>query len=344
MTPPTLDIAKMLWFDSLKIAGLEGMVPDFSEDEIKRTERYSFPVAYRRKLDITKNCSLEFFDAGHIIGSAMAKLSFKQKSLLYTGDFKVEETRLFKGADLNVGKVDYVVIESTYGDRNHPDRKLSEKSFIEEVQNTLDRGGHAIVPAFAVGRSQEIIDVLYEYKIDCPIFLDGMGQHATRISLTYPQYLKDHKMLAKAFQHVQVVKNPQMRKKVFKEPSVVVTTAGMLNGGPVMHYIKKFYYDKKSKVFLTGFQVKNTPGRKLLEDRKIEIDGEIIETKMDVQKFDFSAHASQDEMMRSLKKWNPEKVVLVHGDKNVMPVFKEKIESDLGIDTIIPVAGEKTKL
>lgn len=344
MTPPTLDVARMLWFDSLKIAGLEGMVPDFSEDEIARTEKYAFPVIYKRKIDITKNASLEFFDAGHILGSALTKISLKQKTLLYTGDFRVDETKLLKGADLNVGKADYVIIESTYGDRNHPDRKVSEKLFVEEIQKTIDNGGWCVVAAFAVGRSQEILEILTESKIECPIFLDGMGQHAARIALAYPQYLKDPNSLKKALSRVELVKNPAGRKKFFKQPSIVITTAGMLNGGPVLHYIKKLYNDKKSKVFLTGYQVKDTPGRTLLESKTMDIDGQNYAVDMAVEKFDFSAHASQNEMMHSLKKWSPEKIVLVHGDPEVMGVFRKKIETDLGIETVIPNLSEKIKL
>ena len=152
MTPPTLDIAKILWFDSLKIAGLEGLELEWSEEEIKKAEKFTFPTPYNRKLNITKNSSLEFFDAGHIIGSALSKISFDDKTFLYTGDFKKDETRLFKGADLKTGNIDYLLIESTYGDRNHPPRKELEKLFVEEVQNTLDKGGWALVPAVVILR------------------------------------------------------------------------------------------------------------------------------------------------------------------------------------------------
>ena len=344
MTQPTFDTAKMLWFDTLKIAGLEGMEPEFTEVEIERASKHTFPVNYRRNLDITKNASLELFDAGHIMGSALCKLSFKEKTLLYTGDFKADETRLFNGADLDVGKVDYLVIESTYGDRNHPPRKETEKEFVEAVQDTIDNGGWAMVPAFAVGRSQEIIDILHEYKIDVPIYLDGMGQKAARILLDYPQYLKNAKFLKQALENAIWVKSGSFRRKALKQPSVIVTTAGMLGGGPIVEYLKKRHDHKESSVLLTGYQVEGTEGRRLLETGKIELDGELVDVKCNVKKFDFSAHASQDEMLGVMKKWSPEKVVLVHGDKEVMPIFKQKIESTHGIETVIPQLGKKIKL
>jgi len=344
MTPPTLEIAKMLWFDSLKIAGLEGMEPEWDKGEIEKTEHYTFPTGYRRILDITKNSSLEFFDAGHIVGSAMTKVSFKGKTFLYTGDFKKDETRLFKGADLKTGSIDYLVIEATYGDRNHPPRKEVERLFVEEVQDTIDRGGWALVPAFAVGRSQEIIDILSEYKINAPIYLDGMCQKAARITLSFPKYLKDHKFLKKALSNAIWVQRESFRKKALKQPSVIVTTAGMLQGGPALNYLKTLYKDNSSSVLLTGYQVEETPGRQLMETKRINIDGQGLEVKGKVEKFDFSAHASQQEMLDSIKKWSPEKVFLVHGDKDVMPVFRDKIKQELGIDTGILEQGKKTPL
>ena len=237
MTPPTLEISKMLWADTLKISGFEGIDLDWDKNHIKKVEKYTFPSPYKRKLDITANASLEFFDAGHIVGSAMSKVSFEDKDFLYTGDFKKDETRLFKGADLNVGNVDYLMMESTYGDRNHPPRKEVEKLFVEEVQNTIDNGGWALVPAFAVGRSQEIIDILKEYKIPAPIYLDGMAQRASRITLSFPQYLKRPRFLKRALSQVNWVKGQSFRKNALKQPSVIVTTAGMLQGGPAIGYL-----------------------------------------------------------------------------------------------------------
>ncbi|MBI4053397.1 MAG: MBL fold metallo-hydrolase [Candidatus Diapherotrites archaeon] len=343
MTPPTLDIARILWFDTLKIADAEALEAEFTEDEIRQAERYTFSVEYGRKLDITKNVSMEFFDAGHIVGSALTKLSFSNgKSFLYTGDYRVDEMRLHAGADVaGVGKADFVVTESTYGDREHSPRKETEKAFVEGVIDVVNHGGWAVVPAFAVGRSQEIIDVLAEYNVAVPVFLDGMCQTVSRVYLRHAEYLKEHKALEKALHKATWIKNDSWRKRVFKQPSVVVTTAGMMQGGPVYQYLPKMINDENSKIFLTGYQVEETPGRILLETGRIPIDGELVEAVCKVEKFDFSAHPSQSEMLKALKKWSPQKVLLVHGDKKVMPVFKEKIESELGIEAIIPELGRK---
>lgn len=344
MTAPTLELSKILWFDTLKIAGLESQDISFTKNEVEDAARFTFPVDYKRVLQITKGCSMQFFDAGHILGSAMPKLSMGGKDLLYTGDFKVEETRMFKGADLNVGNVDYLVIESTYGDRNHPPRKECEKMFVEEVQETLDNNGWVLVPAFAVGRSQEIVDVLHEHKINAPIFLDGMGQKVARTTLRFPQFLKNPRSMKKALDNTNWIRNNADRKRALQEPGVIVTTAGMLQGGPALNYLKKLYKGEKNNVFLTGFQVEETPGRILMETKRINIDGKNYEVKGKVEKFDFSAHASQQEMMKAMAKWQPEKVLLVHGDKDVISVFGQKIRDETGIEVIVPALEKKIVL
>src|SRR3989338_2160497 len=344
LTISTLDLSRMLWFDSLKIASFESMAPEWSKEEIHSVEKFSFPMHYRHEIPITKNASLEFHDAGHILGSAISVLSLKTKKIVYTGDFKVAETRLHKGADLHIKNTDVMIMESTYGDRNHSPREETEKLFVETVQETIDRGGWVLVPAFAVGRSQEMLDILHEYKVSAPIFFDGMCQKAAKIMMDYPELLKNPRFLKKALSKAIWVNNPSMRKKALKQPSIIVTTAGMLGGGPASFFLQHIYRQKNSAVLLTGYQVEGTQGRRLLETQKIEVDGELLDVSAHVQKFDFSAHAGQEELLSAIKKLSPKKIVLVHGDADVMPVFKEKIETETGIETIIPSIGKTEKL
>ncbi len=342
-TPSTMELAKMLWFDTLKIAGTEGMDATFSKEEVERAEKYTFEINYRRNLDITPNTTLEFFDSGHILGAAMTLITTKGRRVFYTGDYKMDETRLHSGADLDFGEVDYLIIESTYGDRNHPPRLGTEKAFAEAVNETLERNGHVLVPAFALGRTQEMIDVLYEHRINGEIYLDGMGQTASRIMLKYPQYLKSASTVSKALKKANWVNSMGMRKKALKEPSVIVATAGMLQGGPIQYYIAELYNDKKSSLFMTGFQVSETPGRVLLETGKININGVDVEVKMNVRKFDFSAHAAQSELLKTIDMLKPRKVVCVHGDADVSEIFVKQIES-LGFEAVAPKQGQEVVL
>ena len=344
MTPPTLDLAELLWHDSLKIAGIEGIDAKFSKADIRRTRKYTFPTGYREPLEITDKVKMELFDAGHIVGSAITKLSFDDTTLIYTGDFKVEETRLLRKADLGTGKADYVIIESTYGNRDHPNRHKVERAFVNACLDAVENNGVVVVPAFAVGRSHEIVDILVEYKVNCPIYLDGMAKKAANITMKYPDYLKDPKTLGKALKKARWVKNERERKHILDEPAIIVTTAGMCDGGPALNYIKRMYSDEKSAILLTGYQVEGTQGRRLIEEGVMDIDGKEYRPKCTVKKFDFSAHPGQSEMLRALKRWDPEKVFLVHGDSEKMDVFKTKIAEELGMDVHILEAGKIVKV
>ena len=333
MTRPTLQLADILWADSIKIAEFEGMAPKYNKAEIERTHRYNFIAPYNKKVNLSDKVSLEFFDAGHILGSSITKFTYGDKSLLYTGDFKLEETRLHAGADMSMGKADYVIIESTYGDREHPNRKEMEKRLCESVQDTVDRGGWAIVPALAIGRSQEVIDILSKYNINVDIYLDGMGKKVADLYMAYPELIKDSKGLNKGLKEAKWVKGPGDRKKALKKPSVIVTTSGMMKGGPVLGYVQKIINDPKSKIHLTSFQAEGTPGRLLQYEGKLPygVNGETVPVGCKYEKFDLSAHPGQSEMIAALKKWSPKKIFLVHGDGEVMEIFSEKIYAELGI-------------
>jgi len=343
MTQPTLELADILWKDSIKIAEFEGLAPKYMKQEIERTHQYNFIVPYNKPLSVSNETHLEFFDAGHILGSALTKITHKEKSFLYTGDYKVNETQLHNGANLDVGKVDYLMTEATYGDREQADRKLEEKAFCESVQSTVERGGWAIVPVLAIGRSQEIIDILSKYNLDAPIFLDGMGKQVSEVYMQHSDLIKDPQGLRKALNSVEWVQGKQGRAKALKNPSIIVTTSGMMKGGPVVGYVSKIFNDPRSKIHLTSFQAEGTPGRMLVEEGKLPKDktGEIVKVGCRYEKFDFSAHPSQGEMIKAIKKWQPKEIFLVHGDKEVMKIFSKKINDETGIKTSPILAGKK---
>lgn len=344
MTRPTLEIAKVLWFDTLKIAGLEGMDAKFTKEEISKTEKFTFPVSYGKHMDITDHSSMVMYDAGHIVGSAITELRLRDKTLVYSGDYRYAETRLHAPAQFEkIKSCDYFITESTYGTKEHPDRKETEKKFIESVKETLAKGGHVLLPSFAVGRSQELIDVLAEYKVDAPIYFDGMGQAVARIYLSNPSFLRNPRFLAKAIQKVIWVKNIKMRKKALKEPSIVVCTSGMMQGGSVYAYLPEVYNNKNSKIVLTGYQVIDTPGRILLETGKINLEGINVNVKATVEHYDFSAHAGRSELLKAINKLSPEKVICVHGDKDITMKFAKDLKEE-GFTPVVPEIGKVVEL
>ena len=136
------------------------------------------------------------------------------------------------------------------------------------------------------------------------------------------------------------VKNEGMRRKALNEPCVIVTTSGMLQGGPIHYYLKHLHDDENSKLFLTGFQVEGTPGRVLMETGKITIDGEVLDIKMQVGKYDFSAHSDRKGLFETVEKLSPEKIILVHGDAQVVEVFKSDLQA-LGFEVFAPKVGDE---
>ncbi|MDO8626944.1 MAG: MBL fold metallo-hydrolase [Candidatus Diapherotrites archaeon] len=343
MTYPTLEISRVLWFDTLKIAEMEGQQPLFSKNEIEKATKFAFPVQYNKKLQITEKTTMELFQAGHIPGAAITKFEFDNKSFVYTGDFKLSETPMFFGADLkSVKNCNYMVMESTYGDREHPPRKQVEKEFVEYIQQTVDRGGTALVASFAIARSQEVLEILVRNGFSGDIFYDGMGQKVARIFLENPTYLKDPKYFAKVMKQVKGIRHRNDRKKVFKQPSVIVTSAGMLQGGPAMFYLPHLIRDKRSSISLTGFQVDGTPGRVLLDTGILPFEGTNIKSECSVKRFDLSAHPPQSELLKAAEKLNPEKIFCVHGDTKVIDILIKELKAR-GFDASGPSVGDRVE-
>lgn len=344
LTPPTLELSKMLWMDSINIAEKEATEPMYYDFDVQRTERFCLPISYKRPIEIAKGVHLEFFDAGHIAGAAMCKIDYQGKSFLYTGDFMGLETRMHDGADLSLGEVDYLLMESTYGTREHPDRKQEEKRMIKEIETSINKGSHALVASFAIGRSQELLDIIMTSGLsDVPVYLDGMCKKASQIYLAYPEYAKDFKQLKSNHSKVRWIQNQNQRKEALKKPGIVISTAGMLMGGPIMYYMSKIHQDEHASLSITGYQVKESPGRMLLDTGKIEINGELITPKMKVHKFDFSAHAPHQDLINTVKKLNPSKVILIHGDERTTSDFRDELNG-MGFSAINPKVGDKIEL
>ncbi|HLD80805.1 MAG TPA: MBL fold metallo-hydrolase [archaeon] len=348
-TPPTLDIAHLLWLDSLKISRADQVYLPFDELEITAANQNAFTLGYKKELPITDNTVLKFHDAGHIPGSALTALhsnvNGRDVSVMYTGDFHLQDTRLVKGAKLPSEEFDVLITESTYADKDHPPRNETEKAFLEDVEAVIENDGTALVASFAVGRCQELIHLLASERFGVPIYLDGMGQKACQIVLRYPEFVRDYRELKKAIDKTIWVKHMRMRQKLAKdnEPKIIITSAGMLNGGPVVFYLKHHAKDPNSKVFLTGYQVAGTNGRRLLDTGSVVIDGEEVSVKMKAQKYDFSAHAGKKELQALVKKVNPEKLICVHGDPKNTKALKEWAESETGIESFAPAVGDSVK-
>ncbi len=332
LTPPSHDLSTILLKDSMNIM----QPPPFTKRELRQFESNVKEVEYEDPVQIA-DVEIELFNAGHIPGSASIHLR-SDVNILYSGDIKLEETRLLEGADLHYPETDILIVESTYFGTKHPDRKELERRFVESVIDTIDMGGHAIIPAFAVGRTQEVLMILERYGITP--YVDGLGKEVTKIIQKYPDYIKSPKSLKRAIKNAIPVEW-RKRERVLEEPCAVVTTAGMLNGGPALFYISKLYNDDKSKIILTGYQVDGTNGDLALKHGMLNLGTRTVKLRMGVEQYDFSAHADDRQLKEYVMKVvdrGADVVFTIHGEET--EAFAEWIREELGVDAYAPKNGD----
>ncbi|MBD3210634.1 MBL fold metallo-hydrolase [Candidatus Micrarchaeota archaeon] len=329
--PPTKDICEVLWKDSMKIMG-DGL--PYRRSHFNKALKYWTPMQYNKPIK-TGNTRVELYDAGHICGAAMIDLRYKGKRLLYSGDFKGEETFMHKGAR-PVEDADVLVMETTYALKDHPPRKETETKLMQEIYETIDNGGNALLPSFALGRTQELIALIRSYDPEIPVFVDGMGRELTRIYLKHPKYIKDPKAFRKAVRSVNIVESIADKKRASNTPCAIIAGAGMMNGGTILNYL--FHANSQSKVIFTGYCIEGTNGWLLQNKGYIMQDDQELHVDLPVEYLDLSAHAGRKDIMKFIETANPEKIVLVHGDQPKK--FAEELKEE-GYDAVAPLPGER---
>jgi putative mRNA 3-end processing factor len=195
-----------------------------------------------------------------------------------------------------------------------------------------------LIPAFSVGRAQEILIVLAKADLGVTIYLDGMAKKVTDLCLKHSKFIRDAKVLKNALQQVVYVKDRNQRSRIVKEQAIIVTTAGMMDGGPVMDYVKYYYHDGKNAILLTGYQGEGTNGRTLLEKGILNVDGQNMKVKAYYEKFDFSAHSGQAQLIELITSINPKVLLLNHGDPEEIEQLASKLSSIKKV--LMPKDGE----
>ncbi len=346
-TPPlyatvmTLELTDILLHDFLNLN--TSYIP-FEEREVQRMFKHSIPVTAGNSIDID-DFHVKFYDAGHIPGSLMIEIEVANKRILYTGDFNTWETKLLKPAETPKPGYDLIISESTYSTVEHPPRKDVEKRLIEIVSTTIENKGFVLIPAFSVGRSQEILSVFEEYNIPYTIYLDGMAKEVGSLFLQYPSFFKNYSLLKKALERAIWVNSNAQRKRIVERPNIVVTPAGMLKGGPAVYYMNKIATINKNSVILVSYQVPGTPGRKLYDERlwfmpNIKKD---VKVEATVEWLDFSSHCGHSQLKSFLMNMDPNRVLLVHGEKQKAAVLKSELEEN-GINVELTDNGYTTQI
>ncbi|MFB6156075.1 MAG: MBL fold metallo-hydrolase, partial [Haloferacaceae archaeon] len=332
-TPPTRELALTLARDTLKLHGGSYRCP-FTENDVQRVTQVSETHGYREPFEAAGH-EVTFFDAGHIPGSAHVLVDDGDTRLLYTGDFHTDDQRLVSGTTARPD-ADVVVCESTYSDVDHEDRTTVEERFVESVETTLWEGGTVVVPAFAIGRTQEMLLVCEAHDVPC--YVDGMGKGVTEMLRQYPEFVRDPDALRRAKSHARFVTGRDgQRRRITDQKAAIVTTSGMLSGGPAMTYIPEIRSSPVNKVTMTGYQVEGTPGRELLETGRAEIDGRVMPVSARVEQYDFSAHADREGLLSFLDSYRGSRVLVNHGDR--CETFAEELAAE-GYEASAPRVGD----
>ncbi|MFH1222270.1 MAG: MBL fold metallo-hydrolase [Candidatus Micrarchaeota archaeon] len=333
-TPPTKEICEMLWKDSMKIMG-ENL--PYTENHFKTSLKNWSPLTYGHEQTIGET-SVSLTDAGHIAGAGIVTLEYKGKRIVYTGDFKLEDTRMHFGAK-TVKDANVLIMESTYAYREHPDRKETEQLIMKEIRETVAGGGTVLFPAFSLGRTQELIALVRRYDKNVPVFVDGMGKDITNIYMKYGNYIREPAVFKKAVDNVTMVRSMEDRKAATQEPGVIISSAGMMSGGPVLTYL--FNVNRFSRIIFTGYNVEGSNGWSMLNKGFITQDNQELMVDLPAGYLDLSAHAGRKELLKFVEDATPEKVILVHGDHP--DDFAEELQA-AGYDAVAPKLGDRIEL
>jgi KH/beta-lactamase-domain protein len=364
-TEPSRDLMGLLQLDYLDVASKEGRNPPYDSSMVRETIKHTIPLEYGDVTDIAPDIKLTFHNAGHILGSAVTHFHIGDGlyNVAFSGDIHYTDTRLFNGAVNDFPRVETLVLESTYGGRNdyQTDQADSERRLIELINDTYENDGKVVIPAFAVGRSQEIMLVLEEAmrndKIPTmPVHLDGMIWEATAIHTTYPEYLRDdlrdrifhddeNPFLAEQFNHIDG--GDEERQAVTDgDPAIILSTSGMITGGPIMSWLQYLAGDPNNRLVFVGYQAQGTLGRRIQNGwDEIPMDngnrgrGETLSLEMDVDTVDgFSGHADRQGLENFVKTMNPrpEKILCVHGDERSVQDLSSGLYHEYNLRTFAP--------
>ena len=343
-TEPTLPLMLMQQLDFINVAGKEGIFAPYTEHDVRTAVQHTVTLSYGVVTNITPDIRITFYNAGHILGSAIIHIHIGEgfHNVIYTGDFKFEASRTLDPAVSRFPRAETLIMESTYGATPVQfTRQESEQLLANYIKQTLERGGKVLIPVPAVGRAQEIMLVLnhlFSSRMipEVPVFLDGLVVEATAIHAAFPSYLGKElggrvEELGNVFmsEYFTAVKSQQQRDEILntREPLIIMATSGMLEGGPILTYLKEFASDEKNMLIFVSYQVEGTLGRKLLKGVRefpmVNEKGktELINVKLEVTKVDgFSGHSSRQQLLSYLKafKPKPKKLVLVHGEPDAV--------------------------
>lgn len=322
-------------------------LPLYTMAEAAATLEQFQALEFRKYKKVAEQAFFSLIPAGHILGASFVEFKHFETILVFSGDIgRPDDPIMYTPSVMQAA--DYLVLESTYGDRSH--EKLSPLDELAEVINTTFlRNGTVVIPSFAVGRAQHILYLLYQLKIThrippMPIYIDSpMAKNATDIFLKYNKLHRLNEELATKICEMPIYINSREESKLLDVnpvPKIIISASGMLEGGRVLHHVRHFGPDKRSTILFTGYQAAGTRGYDVLNGRgQIRMFGETIAIHADIKELhNMSAHADGEEVLQWLSHFNhpPRKVFITHGEEGAANALKDKITERFGWDCVVP--------
>ena len=371
-TEPTLPMMNLIQLDSIKVATAQGKLPLYSERDVFQVMRQATTLRYGTVTDISPDVKLVLSNAGHILGSATCHFHIGNgdHNFVYSGDIKYGKSMLLESAYTNYPRVETLLIESTYGAKEdiQPSRQEVETAFIASVNSVLKEGGKVLIPIPAVGRAQELMMVIDQYMksgqlTEAPVFMEGMIQEATAIHEAYPEYLArelrqkiletdDNPFDSEYFTNIE---HPDSREEPLREesPCIIIATSGMLEGGPVIEYLRNIAPDKKNKILFVSYQVNGTLGRRVMDGaRQVSLMGkngkiEVVSINCGIERLEgFSGHSDYNQLMSFVQRLRPKlrRVLVNHGERRKSENLSMSIRRMYRVSTHYPQIQEAIKL
>lgn len=390
-TQPTRELAKIILMDAARLqeeefkrwkakpqtsgfhqnAAADGTLyehrePMYTEQDIEEMMQYFDIYPYGDSVDLHNGIEFRLRDAGHILGSAMFEFWIKNEAdrvrkVIFSGDLGQQGQRIVRDADL-IREADYVICESTYGNRTHKNKDDTILEFLAILKEAQTHGGNILIPSFAIERTQEImyeLNLFYENRLlsDLPVYIDSpMASKATQIFRQYPGYYDEdaQRLIEKgddpfSFAGLHETESVEDSKRlVTKRGIVIIAGSGMCTGGRIVHHLENNIENAKTNIIFVGFQVPGTLGRKIVDgEPEVFIRGRKLEVRAKVHTLGgFSAHADREDLLYWLRSFGhtPRKVFIVHGEESVATEFSNTIKQELNLETHIPSLYEEAIL
>lgn len=382
-TKATYDLCEIMLKDSAKIqesdaqwenkkrkrAGIDYVEPLYTIEDAEYSLKYFDPLFYNQRVDLNDDITIRFKDAGHILGSSILELWVNEgeetTKIVFSGDLGMPGRPIIRDTEF-IDEADYLVMESTYGDRVHESFEDSTKKLIDIINKTALRGGSVLIPSFAVGRTQELIYELnnyYEYnKIEeymkIPVYIDSpLAVNATEVFQKNASSFNDktRDLILKGdnpftFTNLRYIKTQEESMALNKSdyPKVIISSSGMATAGRIRHHLKHNLWNPLNSLVFVGYQAEGTLGRILLDGvKKVKLLGEEINVALEIYDLEgFSGHADQVTLLNWVEhfKIKPKKIFIVHGEEESSTTLASIIEQKFKINTIIPNMQDSYKI